>query len=423
MFDELSDEVAHLARDLGSARASAEREARLRESHASIWTAERLRVSVRDRLGDQPLFVVANREPYMHVQGSTSTDVIVPASGLVTAIEPILVACDGTWIAHGAGNADRTAVDEHDHLRVPPDRPSYTLRRAWLEPEEEQGYYYGFSNEGLWPLCHIAHTRPIFRAEDWRHYQEANRRFADAVLDEMAGTRSPILLAHDYHFALLPRLVKQARPDARVALFWHIPWPNPEAFGICPWQRELVDGLLGADLVGFHTQSHCNNFLGTVDRAVEALTEWDRLRSTAADTSPRSAPTRSALPSRPSHRPPGPRLRRGPCPLLHDLGIEAEFLAVGVDRVDYTKDSERFALSSGCSRSIRSIVAVSRSSKSARPADEYRPYRAGGRSRRSGRAHQRSLPDRPLEANRAPDAPPLASGDRSLLPTSPMCVW
>ena len=235
-----------------------------------------LRVSIHNRLGNQPLFVVANREPYMHAHGSKSTDVIVPASGLVTAIEPILVACHGTWIAHGAGNADRTVVDEHDRLRVPPDRPSYTLRRVWLEPEEEQGYYYGFSNEGLWPLCHIAHTRPTFRPEDWRHYQEVNQRFADAVVDEMAGHKSPILLAHDYHFALLPRLVKRARPDARVALFWHIPWPNPEAFGICPWQRELVDGLLGADLIGFHTQSHCNNFLGTVDRAVEALTNWDR---------------------------------------------------------------------------------------------------------------------------------------------------
>ncbi len=191
----------------------------------------------------------------MHAHGNKSTEIIVPASGLVTAIEPILVACHGTWIAHGAGNADRTVVDEHDRLRVPPDRPSYTLRRVWLEPEEERGYYYGFSNEGLWPLCHIAHTRPTFRPEDWRHYQEVNQRFADAVVDEMAGHKSPILLAHDYHFALLPRLVKRARPDARVALFWHIPWPNPEAFGICPWQRELVVTACSAPISSASTRN------------------------------------------------------------------------------------------------------------------------------------------------------------------------
>src|SRR6266571_2602068 len=211
---------------------------------------------------EKPLYVVSNREPYMHVfnEKDKSINVIIPASGVVTALEPVLLACNGTWIANGSGNADREAVDVQDHLRVPPARPSYTLRRVWLSDEEDKGYYEGFSNEGLWPLCHIAHTRPVFRPNDWLQYQKINRRFADAVLHEMAGTESPILLAQDYHFALLPRMVKEARPDARVAIFWHIPWPNPEVFGICPWQRELVDGLLGADLIGFHIQSHCNNF-------------------------------------------------------------------------------------------------------------------------------------------------------------------
>ncbi|MDP9146282.1 MAG: trehalose-6-phosphate synthase, partial [Acidobacteriota bacterium] len=261
IFDQLHHEVTHLARDLNAARASAEKEARLRDTEASQWTSERLRVSLRQKLKNQPLYVVSNREPYMHVSNeSRSISVMVPASGLVTALEPVLLACDGTWIAHGAGSGDRLTVDSHDRLRVPPDRPSYTLRRVWLTQEEEKGYYQGFANEGLWPLCHIAHTRPIFRPDDWLHYQRANRRFADAVLEEMEGTESPILLAQDYHFALLPRMVKDARPDARVAIFWHIPWPNPEVFGICPWQRELIDGLLGADLIGFHTQSHCNNF-------------------------------------------------------------------------------------------------------------------------------------------------------------------
>ena len=209
LFDQLHLEVTHLARDLNAARASAEKEAHLRDTNASQWTAERLRVSVRNKLKNQPLFVVSNREPYMHVLNENrSIGVIVPASGLVTALEPVLLACNGTWIAHGSGSGDRGTVDSRDRLRVPPDHPSYTLRRVWLNQEEEKGYYQGFSNEGLWPLCHIAHTRPIFRPDDWLHYQRANRRFADAVLEEMEGTESPILLAQDYHFALLPQMIK-----------------------------------------------------------------------------------------------------------------------------------------------------------------------------------------------------------------------
>ncbi len=348
IFDQLHQEVSHLARDLGTARALAEAEARLRDSNASLWTAERLRVSLRNKLQNKPLFVVANREPYMHVwsdKNDKSIDVIVPASGLVTALEPVLLACNGTWIAHGSGSADRQAVDAHDRLRVPPERPSYTLRRVWLSSQEEQGYYYGFANEGLWPLCHIAHTRPIFRPQDWNDYQKVNGRFADAVLKEMESTESPILLAQDYHFALLPRMIKEARPDARVAIFWHIPWPNPEVFGICPWQRELVDGLLGADLIGFHIQSHCNNFLETVDRAVEALTEWDRFAVNRKGhvTRVRPYPISVAFPENASPAKQARGAGEERAALCQELGIEGSLLGVGVDRVDYTKGIlERF---------------------------------------------------------------------------------
>ena len=348
IFDQLHQEVSHLARDLGTARAIAEAEARLRDSNASLWTAERLRVSLRNKLQNKPLFVVANREPYMHVwsdKNDKSIDVIVPASGLVTALEPVLLACNGTWIAHGSGSADRQAVDAHDRLRVPPERPSYTLRRIWLSSQEEQGYYYGFANEGLWPLCHIAHTRPIFRPQDWNDYQKVNGRFADAVLKEMESTESPILLAQDYHFALLPRMIKEARPDARVAIFWHIPWPNPEVFGICPWQRELVDGLLGADLIGFHIQSHCNNFLETVDRAVEALTEWDRFAVNRKGhvTRVRPYPISVAFPENASPAKQARGAGEERAALCQELGIEGSLLGVGVDRVDYTKGIlERF---------------------------------------------------------------------------------
>jgi alpha,alpha-trehalose-phosphate synthase [UDP-forming] len=347
ILDQLHQEVTHLAHDLNTARATAEEEARLRDSGASRWTAERLRVSLRNKLEEKPLFVVSNREPYLHEHNDKdkSINVIVPASGVVTALEPVLLACDGTWIAHGSGSADRETVDAHDHLRVPPDHPSYTLRRVWLSEEEEKGYYEGFANEGLWPLCHIAHTRPIFRPEDWMYYQRANRRFADAVLQEMENTESPILLAQDYHFALLPRMIKEARPDARVAIFWHIPWPNPEVFGICPWQRELLDGLLGADLIGFHTQSHCNNFLETVDRGLEALTEWDRFAVNRQGhvTRVRPYPISVAFPENGHAVNETRNTGEERAALFAELGVEASLLGVGVDRVDYTKGIlERF---------------------------------------------------------------------------------
>ncbi len=283
MFRPLAREVATMAESLNHARHAAENEARLRDAGASIWTADRLSVQIRTRLDGGKLVVVSNREPYMHERNGKTIEVLVPPSGIVTALEPVLNACDGTWIAHGSGNADSDVVDANDRLRVPPDDPRYTLRRVWLTKEEEEGYYYGFANEGLWPLCHVAHTRPLFRAADWQTYQEVNRKFTDVVLEEIKNVEKPVVLVQDYHFALLPRLIKEKRPDARVAIFWHIPWPNPEAFGICPWQRELVDGLLGADLIGFHIQSHCNNFLETVDRVVESRVDWEHFSALRQD--------------------------------------------------------------------------------------------------------------------------------------------
>jgi len=339
-----SQEVVKLARSLAEARGAAEEEARLRERGESTWTAERLRASIQSKLLG-PLFVVSNREPYMHVHRGRAVEALVPASGLITALEPILRACDGCWVAHGSGDGDRETVDERDHVRVPPDQPEYTLRRVWLEKEEEAGYYYGFSNEGLWPLCHIAHTRPIFRATDWQAYQNANRKFAAAVLEELAGAEAPLLLIQDYHFALLPRLVKQERPDTRIAIFWHIPWPNPEAFGICPWRNELLDGMLGADLVGFHTQAHCNNFLETVDGALESRIEWEQfaVKRSGSVSFVRPFPISIAAHDDPiadGRAPAGQELRTS---VLKNLGIHAGFLGVGVDRIDYTKGIvERF---------------------------------------------------------------------------------
>jgi len=344
LFAPLVDEVTSMAESLAKARATAEQEARLRHAGESRWTPERLKEHMRTVLQDRPLLVIANREPYMHTHQGRQIQCIVPASGLVTAVEPILRACGGTWIAHASGDADRETADEKGRLRVPPEEPLYTLRRVWLTKEEEEGYYYGFSNEGLWPLCHIAHTRPLFRIEDWTHYVRVNEKFAKVALEELTGTENPCVLIQDYHFALLPRLIKEKRPDAKVALFWHIPWPNPEAFGICPWARELLQGMLGADLLGFHIQFHCNNFLDTVDRMLESRIDWEQFAvnreghvtrvepfpiSIAGTDVPIDFRGEDVLPTREE--------------LLEMVGVSAKYVGVGVDRIDYTKGiAERF---------------------------------------------------------------------------------
>lgn len=360
----LANEVTSLAENLTQARAAAETEARLRDAAEHVWTSHRLAVHARERLGDGKLFVVSNREPYMHVRQGSMVECVVPPSGLVTALEPVLRACDGTWIAHGSGNEDAAFVDENDRLRVPPEDPRYTLRRVWLSPEEESGYYEGFSNEGLWPLCHIAHTRPIFRAGDWETYTRVNRKFAEVLIEEMRETDHPVVFIQDYHFALLPQMIKMARPDARIAIFWHIPWPNAEAFGICPWQSELVDGLLGADLIGFHIQSHCNNFLETVDRVLEARTDWeqfsirrnghlslvrpfpisvawdehdtDKQLRTDSESQAYGRPTRIDKPNRGLSLTLESQESRSSA-LHRELGIEGKQMILGVDRMDYTK--------------------------------------------------------------------------------------
>jgi trehalose-6-phosphate synthase/uncharacterized membrane protein affecting hemolysin expression len=344
LFRPLTREVAAFAESLNQARSAAETEAHLRETGESLWTADRLAVHVRKRLGSGRLFVVSNREPYVHVRRGKTLEVMVPPSGVVTAIEPILRACDGTWIAHGSGDGDLETVDEHGRLRVPPEDPHYSLRRVWLNQAEEDGYYYGFANEGIWPLCHIAHTRPIFRVDDWKYYQSVNMKFADALLQEMRDVENPIVLVQDYHFALLPRLIKEKRPEAKVAIFWHIPWPTPEAFDISPWRRELVGGLLGADLIGFHIQAHCNNFLHTVDRVVESRVDWANFSVRRLDHLTLVRPFPISVDFADMKQPestPGSYIERSA--LLGALGVEATFMGIGVDRVDYTKGIlERF---------------------------------------------------------------------------------
>ncbi|RYG39115.1 MAG: trehalose-6-phosphate synthase [Burkholderiales bacterium] len=311
-----------------------------RRSHGPdvAWTPERLRALLQTHLRGDQVIVVSNREPYIHEQEGEGVVVRRPASGLVTAVEPVMRACSGTWIAHGSGSADRQVVDAHDRVSVPPGREDYNLRRIWLTPEEERGYYYGFANEGLWPLCHVAHVRPVFRASDWEAYRTVNERFADAVVAE-ARSQDPVVLVQDYHFALLPAMIRERLPQATILTFWHIPWPNPESFGICPWRREILHGLLGSTILGFHTRYHCKNFIETVDRYLEARIEHEHSiisvgdKETYVESYPISIewPTREEAASWPSVT----ECRRR---VIARLGLPEDVsLAVGVDRFDYTK--------------------------------------------------------------------------------------
>ena len=333
----LATEVEQVALSLKVARRSLIEEAQDRIEQGDLWTEQRLRDLVVARLGENALFIVSNREPYIHSkeEGASEAKVVWPASGVVTALDPILRACGGTWIAHGSGNADHQFVNRRNKLGVPPGDERYILKRVWLSKEEEEGYYFGFSNEGLWPLCHITHTRPIFRETDWALYEKVNRKFAEALLEELPAN-SPLVFIQDYHFTLLPKMIKEKRPDAVIALFWHIPWPNPEIFSICPYQKQILEGMLCCDLIGFHVQFHCNNFLDTAGRVLECRIDTERFSVVRGgqETSVRAFPisvddslfgtwTDADLQQEDKIR--------------TELKLEDKIIAVSVERLDYTK--------------------------------------------------------------------------------------
>src|SRR5580704_18108011 len=324
--------------------AEAEEKQRLEIDFRENWTPQALKQVVRDHLHSSQVIIVSNREPYIHNLNAEQRPVAqVPASGMVTALEPIMRACAGVWIAHGGGSADRQTVDRFDHIRVPPDDPSYTLRRVWLTEAQEQGYYYGFSNEGLWPLCHLAYVRPAFRPSDWRTYEEVNAKFAEVVAAE-ANTDSPVVLIQDFHFALLPKLIRAKIPKATIALFWHIPWPNSETFGVCPWKREMLLHMLSADILGFHTRYHCQNFLDTVDRFVECQIDHEHMTVTLQGRVCRVAayPISIEWPPRWLAHMPDVAACRAAVRERHGLAPDA-VIGLGVERWDFTKGIlERF---------------------------------------------------------------------------------
>ncbi len=302
-----------------------------------MWTKEALHELIANRLHNHKLIVVANREPYIHRFAGNRIECVQPASGMALALDPVMRACDGVWVAHGSGNADRKTVDSSAHVRVPPEDPSYTLRRVWLTKEQEDGYYYGLSNEGLWPLCHIVFTRPVFDPRHWETYRAVNQIFAEAVLEE-AGDQPAFVFIQDYHFALLPRLLKERNPNLIVAQFWHIPWPNSETFRAFPWKEELLEGLLGNDLLGFHLRYHCQNFLETVNRKLEAKVDEERFEVTRNGKTTAIRPFAISIDFE-QHQAQARSIAVGDTMerWQRDLGLEAEFIGLGIDRIDYTK--------------------------------------------------------------------------------------
>jgi trehalose 6-phosphate synthase len=332
-------EFQPLVRDV---RALVDRLASERESEARTgpWNPERLRSTLKQRLHGERVVVLANREPYVHEAEDGGVRVLHPASGLVTALEPVMRACSGVWVAHGSGTADRATADARGHIRVPPGEESYMVRRVWLTEAEEAGYYYGLANEGLWPLCHVAHARPAFRAEDWEHYVNVNRRFADAVCEEV-DSDDPIVLVQDYHFALAPKMIRERLPRATILSFWHIPWPNAERLGICPWGEELIAGLLGSSILGFQTQQHCNNFIDSVDAFMESRIdrESNAIVQGTRRTLVRPYPISIEWPVHwLDHVPPAAECRAS---VRNELGLPDDaLLGIGIDRLDYTKGIE-----------------------------------------------------------------------------------
>jgi len=300
------------------------------------WSPDLLRYIYRNELAGTELIVVSNREPYSHERTDGEIRLVAPASGMVSALEPIVRTCSGTWIAHGGGSADRETADSQGRLRVPVDHPAYTLRRVWLSEKEIKGYYSGFSNEGLWPLCHIAFTRPVFRAADWDCYEAVNRKFAEAVFEEVKTDR-PLILVQDYHFALLPRMIRERLPEAVIITFWHIPWPNAEIFGVCPWAKQILDGLLGSSILGFHIQLHCNNFIDAADRFLEARIDKEESSVILGGSATVVRPYPISIEWPESEADPG-EIRRARERVVKDLGLPREVsLAVGAERLDYTK--------------------------------------------------------------------------------------
>ncbi len=299
---------------------------------------ERLQKTVRTKLKDYRVIVASNREPYLHYLKEGKISYLQPAGGATHTLDSILQATGGTWVAYGSGPADRKAVDAEGKVRLPPEEPSYTLKRIWLSKEQADGYYYGFSNQALWPLCHIVYTRPIFRQSDWDYFKQVNKMFADAVLKEI-GEDKAFVWIQDYHLALLAKYIKEKRKDVICAQFWHIPWPNPEAFRICPMKKEILEGLLANDMLGFHLRYYGANFINTVEREIEARIDKERTSVIChgQETMIRAFPISVDF-QKISKDVDSPAIKERAARFKEEFSLAKDVkIILGLDRIDYTK--------------------------------------------------------------------------------------
>src|SRR3989338_8776926 len=304
-----------------------------------MWNKLTLQNIIREKMGDYSLIVASNRQPFSHIMKAGKMVCQREPGGLVTALHPVMQAAQqGTWIAAGTSEYDRKSVDAQHKVMIPPENPSDALRRIFLSKEERDGYYYGYCNEGLWPLSHVAYTRPTFLSSDWQTYEKVNRKFADAILEEI-GNRKAFVWIQDFHLVLVAKYLREAGASNIItSIFWHIPWPNPEIFRICPQKKEILEGFLAYDLVGFQIRHHFDNFLACVDQELESRIDREKTSVIyqSRETLIRSFPISvdfEAISNQASSTDGKIRADR----IKDELELGDKKLLVGVDRIDYTK--------------------------------------------------------------------------------------
>jgi trehalose 6-phosphate synthase len=283
-----------------------------------------------------PLVVVSNREPYQHFRHEDGSIGWSPTTGgVAVALDALMRDRGGVWVAHGSGDADQAVVDPYDRVLVPPDDPSYSLRRIWLTKQEATHYYEGFANEGLWPLCHEAHVRPIFRAADWKDYKRINARFAAVIEDELPDDSAPVFI-QDYHLALVASALRRRCPTVKSAFFWHIPWPHPDRLRICPWRREILAGLLANDLIAFQLDRDRRNFVAAARDELGADVTRKTVRYNKRQTAVLAVPIGVDY-DRIQKITRDPTVNADMTRLRAMFKLETPIIGVGVDRLDYTK--------------------------------------------------------------------------------------
>ncbi len=208
------------------------------------------------------LIVVSNRGPYNLQETKQGIKREKSIGGLVSSILPMMEKFGGVWIAAGEPAGRYTIAPAH---------PRFELYHLHLTPEQIRGYYHGLSNSALWPLCHYFLGQAVYDREQWEIYRQVNQHFAQAALQEARD--DDLIWVQDYHLALVPQFLRQARPAARIAHFWHIPFPPQEVFRTLPWRRLLLEGLLSSDVIGFHIPEYAENFLETAQELLGAQVE------------------------------------------------------------------------------------------------------------------------------------------------------